>query len=155
MDKYKLQSDSVEVVTNGSEMGGTYRRMGGKYRRREHWLRGLCRLSDCPGCHAIGVGPRLRTWRGGPQCSFFLAAPLFWVLFIGGGPILMVSIVFFAVNAVLTMVALVRGRSAAKPLIGCALPILVVAVGWLAYAATMTIVQRSGPPNGPTTAKPH
>jgi hypothetical protein len=91
---------------------------------------------------------------GGPQYSFFLAAPLFWVLFIGGGPILMVSIVFFAVNAVLTMVALVRGRSAAKPLIGCALPILVVAVGWLAYAATMTIVQRSGPPNGPTTAKP-
>ncbi len=81
-----------------------------------------------------GYGPG-----GGPQYSFFLAAPLFWVLFIGGGPILMGSVGFFAVNTVLTMVALVRGRSAAKPLIGCALPILVVAVGWLAYAATMTI----------------
>src|SRR5580704_16732583 len=107
MDKYKLQSDTIEVVTNGSEMGGTYRRMGGKYRRRERWLRGLCRLSDCPGCHAIGAGPGYGPG-GGPQCSFFLAAPLFRVLFIGGGPILMVSIVFFAVNAVLTMVALVR-----------------------------------------------
>jgi cbb3-type cytochrome oxidase subunit 1 len=81
---------------------------------------------------------------GGPQFSgSYLAAPLFWVLFMGGGPILMVSVVFFAVNAVLAIVALVRGRSAAKPLIGCALPILVVAVGWL---ATM-ILQRSAKPN--------
>jgi hypothetical protein len=81
----------------------------------------------------------------GPQFSG-LAAPLFWVVFwvgfIGGGAILMVSLVFFAVSAVLAIVALVRGRSAAKPLIGCALPILVVAVGWLAYAATMMIAHR-------------
>ena len=40
----------------------------------------------------------------------YLAAPLFWVLFMGGGPILMVSVVFFAVNAVLAIVAFVRGR---------------------------------------------
>jgi hypothetical protein len=50
-----------------------------------------------------------------------LAAMLFWV----------VSFIFFIVNAALLIVALITGRSAAKPLIGCALPILVIAIPWL------------------------
>jgi hypothetical protein len=29
--------------------------LGGTYGRRERWLLGLCRLSDCPDCHAVGV----------------------------------------------------------------------------------------------------
>jgi hypothetical protein len=41
-----------------------------------------------------------------------------------------VSFVFFAVNAILAVAALIRSRSAAKPLIGCALAIIVVPVVW-------------------------
>ncbi len=52
---------------------------------------------------------------------FLAVAILFWL----------VSFIFFTVNVVWAIAALIRGRSAAKPLIGCAMPILVVAVPWL------------------------
>jgi len=48
---------------------------------------------------------------------FLAGAMVFWV----------VSFIFFIVNAAFAIAALIRGRSAAKPLIGCALPILCIA----------------------------
>ncbi len=55
--------------------------------------------------------------RGEPQFSglYLLMAMLFWLA----------AFVFFAVNAILAVAALIRGRAAAQPLIGCALPIIV------------------------------
>ena len=47
-----------------------------------------------------------------------LGAILFWV----------VSFIFFIINAASAIVALIRGQSAVRPLIGCALPILCIAI---------------------------
>jgi len=48
------------------------------------------------------------------------------------------SLAFFAVNAVLAVVAIVKGRPLAKPLLACALPLLII-------AATMILQDLSDP----------
>jgi|SRR5208283_1287463 len=87
----------------------------GKYRRWEHWyVVFVLFLIVLAVTLAVLGGEHAGEDYGG---LFLVGAMVFWV----------VSFIFFIVNAAFAIAALIRGRSAAKPLIGCALPILCIA----------------------------